>query len=262
MRQVFEVYSHGVCLIHGMYTLMVRDAERLVPVMDTDGEPAVLEYFGSGFLGAEGIVVTNRHVAEPWWHNSEIQPLIEQGLIPQFVYLSVTFPGHDPVEVDPSTIRVSPDDVDIAVLKVDVSGVPVLPLFEGDVRASRGDRVVLLGYPTGPPAMLARAESALAHEMYMAANGDNKRLVLELARRGAISPIITQGSLNEVLERRLVYDAGTTGGGSGGPVFGPDGTVIGVNFAMTRDFHASNFGVPIQFARVLLQPDPIAHLQP
>ena len=54
-------------------------------------------------------------------------------------------------------------------------------------------------------------------------------------------------------ERRLVYDAETTSGGSGGPVFGPDGTVVGVNFAVTRDFGGSNFGVPIRFVRELLQ---------
>ncbi len=54
------------------------------------------------------------------------------------------------------------------------------------------------------------------------------------------------------MERRLVYDAETTSGGLGGPVFGPDGTVIGINFVITSDFDGSNFGVPIHFARKLL----------
>jgi len=75
---------------------------------------------------------------------------------------------------------------------------------------------------------------------------------VELAAKGAIAPVITQGALNEVRERRLVYDAETTFGGSGGPVFASDGTVIGVNFAVTRDFGGANFGVPIEFARRLL----------
>ena len=81
---------------------------------------------------------------------------------------------------------------------------------------------------------------------------DTTTRIAELARRGVISPVITQGGLNEVRDRRLVYDAETTSGGSGGPVFGPDGRVVGVNFAVTRDFGGSNFGVPIRFAQELL----------
>ena len=74
----------------------------------------------------------------------------------------------------------------------------------------------------------------------------------ELAPRGAISPIITQGALNEIAGGKLVYDAETASGGSGGPVVALDGSVIGVNFAVTRDFHGSNFGAPIRHVRDLL----------
>ncbi len=84
---------------------------------------------------------------------------------------------------------------------------------------------------------------------------DTVSLIGALADRSAISPIITQGALNEVRPRRLVYDAETTSGGSGGPLFGADGTVIGVNFAITEDFDGSNFGVPITFAKKLLAKD-------
>jgi len=35
-------------------------------------------------------------------------------------------------------------------------------------------------------------------------------------------------------------------------VFASNGTVVGVNFAVTRDFAGSNFGVPIRFALALL----------
>ena len=63
-----------------------------------------------------------------------------------------------------------------------------------------------------------------------------------------ISPAVTQGALNEIKPSKLVYDADTTSGGSGGPVFGPDGTVVGVNYAVMKEFKGSNFGVPIQFA--------------
>jgi len=56
---------------------------------------------------------------------------------------------------------------------------------------------------------------------------------------------VTQGHLGVVSPDRLVYDAQTTHGGSGGPVFNTSGNVIGVNFAILSDFSGSNFAVPI-----------------
>ena len=252
LKKVLEVYSRGVCLIHGIYTFKLQQDGELIPVSGPDGAPLELEYLGSGFLATtEGHVITNRHVAEPWWNNELVAPLIEQGLIPEFVHLSAGFPDKAPITVDPGTIRLSEEGVDLAVFQVSVRDVPALPFFTGEPRAARGERVVLLGYPTGLNAMLARAETDLVSEVLSVAT-DTTSLIAELAARGAISPVITQGALNEVRERRLVYDAETASGGSGGPVFGPDGTVIGVNFAVTRDFGGSNFGVPIRFARELL----------
>lgn len=252
LKKVLEVYSRGVCLIHGIYTFKAQQGDELLPVTTADGAPLELEFIGSGFLvTADGHVITNRHVAQPWWNNAVVAPLMEQGLFPEFVHLSAGFPDKDPITVDPETIRLSQDGVDLAVFRVSVKDVPVLPLFSGELHSARGGRVVFLGYPTGLNAMLARAETDLVSEVLSVAK-DTRSLIAELAKRGAISPVITQGALNEVKERRLVYDAETTGGGSGGPVFGPDGTVIGVNFAVTRDFGGSNFGVPIHFARELL----------
>ncbi len=252
LKKVLEVYSRGVCLLHGRFTFKVRQNDTFVPLTGTDGNALELEYIGSGFLASvEGHVITNRHVAEPWWNNKVVAPLIQQGLVPAFVELTATFPGKEPIPVDVSTIRLSEDGVDVAVLHVGVNDAPVLPLFEGKPEAARGGRVVLLGYATGLNAILARAEPEVAAEVLSGAT-DTGALIAELARRQAISPVITQGALNEVRPRRLVYDAETTSGGSGGPLFGPDGTVIGVNSAITRDFDGSNFGVPIDFASRLL----------
>jgi len=252
VKQVLEVYSRGVCLVHGKFSFKAKQNDALVPVVGPDGNPVELEYMGSGFLASsDGYVITNRHVAEPWWNDTAVAPLLAQGLIPEFAHLTVTFPGKQPVAVDPTTMRISADDVDVAVFKVAVQDVPVLPLFSGDVGAVRGGRVIVLGYPTGLNAVLARADPDVVAEVLASAT-DATGLIAELARRDAISPVITQGALNEVREKKLVYDAETTSGGSGGPVFGPDGTVIGVNFAITYDFDGSNFGVPIRFARALM----------
>ncbi|MDO8630659.1 MAG: trypsin-like peptidase domain-containing protein, partial [Phycisphaerales bacterium] len=190
--------------------------------------------------------------------NDTVAPLLAQNLTPTFVRLTACFPGRAPTPIDPTTIRLSVEGVDIAILRVApdaVSGIPALPLYAGDVGGFRGGRIILLGYPTGLNAVLARAEPDAVTEI-LSKVSDTDALLSALADRSLITPVITQGALNEVRDRRLVYDAETTSGGSGGPVFGPDGTVVGVNFAITRDFGGTNFGVPIKFARSLLEPAP------
>jgi S1-C subfamily serine protease len=110
---------------------------------------------------------------------------------------------------------------------------------------------MLMGYPTGLSALLARAESEVVSQALAEAT-DTTTLIDALSKRQAITPVITHGTLNDATGHKLIYDAVTTSGGSGGPVFGPDGKVIGVNFAILRDFQGSNFGVPIRFVRPLI----------
>lgn len=74
-----------------------------------------------------------------------------------------------------------------------------------------------------------------------------------LAETNRIQPLTTQGSITDLDVRRIVYDARTAEGGSGAPLFGPSGRVIGVNFAVFTENQASNFAVPIRFAVNLLE---------
>lgn len=252
MRRVMDSYSQSVCLIHGIFTLNERREKPLATSMDSEDKPLELEYLGSGFLADQsGLIVTNRHVAEPWWNNERVAPLLSRGLEPSFLQLTVTFPDREPVQVDPKTIRVSAEGADVAVLLAQVHDVPVLPLSNRDPAELRGERLMLLGYPTGLSALLARADPDVAHAALAEAH-DTTMLIEALSRRHAITPVITHGTLSDATARQLIYDAVTTSGGSGGPVFGPDGDVIGVNFAILRDFQGSNFGVPIRFVRPLL----------
>jgi len=46
----------------------------------------------------------------------------------------------------------------------------------------------------------------------------------------------------------------TTTGGSGGPLFNNEGKVIGINFAMVREFGGSNFAIPVNYGMSLLKP--------
>lgn len=252
MQRAMDEFTRGVCLIHGKFTLNERQEQKLVPVTNSDGSDLELEYLGSGFLVSErGDILTNRHIAQPWWNNETVAPLVQRGLEPSFILLTVTFPLKEPISIDPATIRVSEDGVDLAVFRAAVHGVPVLPLSDREPNELRGQRLMLMGYPTGLSALLARAEPNIVSEALTEAH-DLTTLIGALSKRHAITPVITHGTLNDATAHKLIYDAVTTSGGSGGPVFGPDGEVIGVNFAILREFQGSNFGVPIRFARTLL----------
>ena len=66
----------------------------------------------------------------------------------------------------------------------------------------------------------------------------------ELAKRNLIRPLITQGHIGDVLPDKIVFDAQTTSGGSGGPLFNREGKVVGVTVAILKGFGGSNFGIP------------------
>lgn len=116
---------------------------------------------------------------------------------------------------------------------------------------------MLMGYPTAIEGILARIDDATLKEIAQGGR-EPEDIVQELARRKLIRPLATQGHLGVVAEDRLVYDAQTTHGGSGGPVFDSGGKVIGVNFAMLNGFSGSNFAVPISYAVKMLEAPKVA----
>jgi len=65
-----------------------------------------------------------------------------------------------------------------------------------------------------------------------------------MAVQHLIRPTTTQGHIGDVLTDKIVYDAATTSGGSGGPLFNRDGKVIGVKTAILKDFGGSNLAIP------------------
>ncbi|MGA7318719.1 MAG: trypsin-like peptidase domain-containing protein [Silvibacterium sp.] len=112
-------------------------------------------------------------------------------------------------------------------------------------------------YPLSPSVRLAPA--AISGRLYPApiaasSKVDPKQVREELARHHLIKPIVTQGHIGDVLPDKIVYDAQTTSGGSGGPLFNDQGQVIGINFAMVRNFGGSNFAIPARFGDSLLKP--------
>jgi DNA-binding response OmpR family regulator/S1-C subfamily serine protease len=272
---IIEAYEPSVCLIH--VVLAFRDHTTGLKLhyagMTSSGEPATdglnnpllsltgggpearLDVFGTGFLVSDnGQILTNHHVAEPWWHNNELKEMLDQGLEPEIAEMTAYFPGVSR-GIAINTERIS-SRTDVAVVKGNLSGLGIKPLAlaAGNRSAVGGNPIVLLGYPTGVEAILARTSPDTLQSIATSSKGDPKQVMEQLARRHLIKPVATQGHIGDVLPDKIVYDAQTTSGGSGGPLFNDQGKVIGINFAIVRDFGGSNFAIPIGYGESLLKP--------
>jgi DNA-binding response OmpR family regulator len=274
-QTIIQSYEPSVCLIHvvvgfrdrttGLKLHYVGIASTGEPVTDEHNNPLLaitgsgpevqLDVFGTGFLVSDkGQILTNHHVAEPWWGNDDLKEVTDHGVEPMVAEMTAYFPGINH-GLSITTERISPD-ADVALLKGTISELKIKEIAFADGRRSAvsGGPVVLLGYPTGLDAILARTGEETLRSIASAAKGDPKQVMEELARRHLIRPVVTQGHIGDVLPDKIIYDAQTTSGGSGGPLFNSEGKVIGINFAMVRDFGGSNFAIPIAYGRSLLKP--------
>jgi serine protease Do len=270
-------YGSGVCLIAGSYYFVetgtgrpLRYAEAQMndsgggaiqsngqDVLTPDGNAAIAEYefVGTGFHVGQGYVLTNRHIAQPWIADDRAQS-ISTGLNaqPRLRKLIAYFPNI--TQSIPLKFKSAAQKDDLAVCTLDVpeipETIPVLPLETEPDAVAVGKTVVMMGYPSGPDRLLAlldEVESRGIQQRY----GTPMAQLAYLAETKRIQPLTTQGSITDLDVRRIVYDARTAEGGSGAPLFGPSGRVIGVNFAVFTENQASNFAVPIRFGIPLLQ---------
>ena len=234
------------------------------PLQDSDGNPILtldgtgpevkLDVFGTGFVaGPDGTVITNRHVAEPWWKETDLSSLTSQGLQPQISTIRAYFPG-DPRAFHAEIQQIS-QETDLAAMRVDLQGMKrsVLSIETAKGSAMSGQPIILMGYATGLAAILARTDEDSAQEILKKSGSDVSQVLNELAKRNLIRPLITQGHIGDILPDKIVFDAQTTSGGSGGPLFNRQGKVIGVTYAVLKGFGGSNFGIPIRFSEPLLK---------
>ena len=264
----------SVCLLHVAVAFRHSSGKRLrygginskgEPIQDSEGNPILtldgtgpevkFDVFGTAFLAASnGRVVTNRHVAEPWWKNDELKDITSQGFQPEISAIRAYFPGD--VRAFHAEIQNISKEADLAAMRVDMQGLKrtVLTLDSGKGAAATGEPIVVMGYATGLAAILARTDEDTAQQILNRGGNDVSQVLDELARRNLIRPLITQGHIGDVLADKIVFDAQTTSGGSGGPLFNQQGKVIGVTVAVLRGFGGSNFGIPIRFSQPLLAP--------
>jgi S1-C subfamily serine protease len=272
-------YGSGVCLISGTYIFVETGTGRPLrypeaqptptdesaqqteqaPLLTPEGHGPVAEfpYVGTGFHVGSGFIVTNRHVAiEPWV--ADERSMVFSSTVngkPRLTKLLAYFPGIK----EPFTLRVkqsTPRD-DLAVCMLDMQQVPTtipaLPLDAETDAAAVGKAVVLMGYPSGPDRILASLPDEDANNIKQRFGSSVDVLVGRLAELNLIKPLTTQGHITDYEAHRIIYDARTAEGGSGAPLFGQSGRVIGVNFAIFTEIQDANFAIPIRYAIALLE---------
>jgi len=278
-------YGNGVCLIAGSFIFVdpatnrpLRYPEARQSADDADsissgaaGEPqlttqgngtiAEFEFVGTGFHVGDGYVLTNRHVAQPWLAGDQrVQSLSSTvNARPRLKKLVAYFPEH--AQPIPLRFKQASQRDDLAVCSFDLkdpkdtpTDIPVLPLDVDSDAVAIGKEVVLIGYPSGPDRLLARIDNDTEARGIQTRCGSSLQSLLGcLSDKKYIQPLTTRGHITDLNARRIAYDATTAEGGSGAPLFGQSGRVIGVNFAVFVENSASNFAVPIRYSFALLQ---------
>ncbi len=280
-------YGNGVCLIFGTYDLADRKTGKTLRYPDPNaiqndpyeppmeegfpppeaqetanlttlgnGTPVEYDFVGTGFHVGNGYIITNRHVVQPWEEDAYVKQMIKQsGGRARVKRLSVYFPNFP--QPFPLKVQQTSTKEDVAVATIDPNTVspdiPVLPLDSNNDTVAVGKTVVSMGYPNGPDRLLAMVDDSEAKSINARFGNSRQNLINFLAQSRKIQPLTTQGAITDLDSRRIVHDAKTAEGGSGAPLFGQSGKVIGVNFGVFTDSNAANMAVPIRYAIEVLR---------
>ncbi len=280
-------YGGAVCLIVGVYDLVDKksgkvlryadpqafrpnpyeptqseDPSRLPPQpqiglsTEGNGSPVEYDFIGTGFHVGGGYIVTNRHVLQPWEEDDNVkQMMLAASGRARVKRLVIYFPNI----ATPFTLKVRElgrrDDIGIATIDATLlpENLPAIPLELDGESAAVGKTVVTMGYPNGPDRLLAMVDDDVAKSINQRFGNSRQNLINFLAQSQKIVPLTTQGAVTDLDARRIVHDAKTAEGGSGAPLFGQAGKVIGVNFGVFTENTAANMAVPVRFALELLK---------
>jgi S1-C subfamily serine protease len=206
---------------------------------------------GTGFVIAPGLMATNRHVAEPWYGDREVAVALREGGTPILEKLMVYFPG-SPLPVRLETAAVSKRG-DLAVLRLEDTEFTrkLRPLTLSDAPPHVGESVSVLAYPMGVTGMVAKSPAVVYERL--ASHPDDADTAGELAALSLIRPSATFGHIGDVSGDKLIYDAPTARGGSGGPVLNLRGEVVGINSAYIDGFSGGTLGIAANELRPLME---------
>jgi len=93
----------------------------------------------------------------------------------------------------------------------------------------------------GVTGMVAKSPAAVYERL--SSHQDDPGTAGELAALSLIRPSATFGHIGDVSVDKLIYDAPTARGGSGGPVLNIHGQVVGINAAYIEGFSGGTLGI-------------------
>jgi S1-C subfamily serine protease len=206
---------------------------------------------GTGFVVAPGLLATNRHVAEPWYGDRDVAVALRRGGSPVLEKLVAYFPG-SPLPVNLETAAVATHG-DLAVLRFEATAFTkkLVPLTLSPTPPHVGESVSVLAYPMGVTGMVAKSP-AIVYER-LSSHADDADTAGELAALSLIRPSATFGHIGDVTGDKLIYDAPTARGGSGGPVLNLRGEVVGINSAYIDGFSGGTLGITAAELRPLME---------
>ena len=206
---------------------------------------------GTGFVVAPGLLATNRHVAEPWYGDREVTVALRKGGSPVLETLVAYFPGSPlPVKLETAVLATHGD---LAVVRFETTAFTkkLQPLTLSQTLPHVGESVSVLAYPMGVTGMVAKSP-AIVYER-LSSHPDNADTAGELAALSLIRPSATFGHIGDVTGDKLIYDAPTARGGSGGPVLNLRGEVVGINSAYIDGFSGGTLGITAAELRPLME---------
>ena len=214
--------SNGGSVTTGESSAVITVAAKLSPAVvkiSVDGQTT--DPFGGGTSPTEGIgagviydangwILTNRHVVTG---STKLTVELKDGR---------TFDG---------TVYGVDTLTDLAIVKVDATGLPVAPIGVSD-GLKVGQSLIAIGNPLGTYAFSVSAGILSGKWRDM---------------------MINEGTLGNVrLNNLLQTDAAVNPGNSGGPLADVSGNVIGINTAIATDANGIAFAIPIDIARPIM----------
>ncbi len=198
------------------------------------------EVLGSGVQIRPGLILTAKHVVEPWklklkdWKDLSEQHAAKA----EYDRLQIQFPGQQPIN---ATVAAVDEIQDLALLQIQQTTAPNVSIVKSNDDVNVTDRIAVLGYP----ASLGQKPVVVKN---LSGFGD------EWTKITQVTPTFVIGSVSQPLTgaagaNYVHFDASVTHGNSGGAVVNDRGELIGIvsaQFQMQDTIKAYGLEIPIQ----------------